>query len=84
MADLNFGELRFDNESKENVQRVLSRVYAAAAGPEVLEYEQKWGELFGYKYNTAVYSGTGADTIACKLRNSISRKLAISCLRYKQ
>ncbi len=64
MTDLNFGELRFDDEAKENVQRVLSRVYVAAAGPEVLEYEKKWGELFGY---TAVYSGTGADTIACKL-----------------
>ncbi len=64
--DLNFGELRFDEEAKRNVARVLERVYDAGAGPEVEAYEKEWGKLFGYQYNLAVCSGTAADTIACK------------------
>lgn len=63
---LNFGELRFDDEARSNVARAMQRNYIAGAGPEVEMYEKKWGTLFGHKHNVAMYSGTGADTVACK------------------
>ncbi|HLC53558.1 MAG TPA: DegT/DnrJ/EryC1/StrS family aminotransferase [Candidatus Nanoarchaeia archaeon] len=63
---LYFGELRFNDEAKINVARAMDKRYIAAADTEVAQYQEEWGKLFGYKHNVAMYSGTGADTVACK------------------
>ncbi len=66
LPPLEFGQLRFDSNSKKNLERVLGRIYVKPFGSEVEEYESRWGKLFGFKYNVAVNSGTSADTVACK------------------
>ena len=64
---LEFGLLKFDENARRNIERVLDRTYIIAAGEEVEGYQEKWKELFGYQHCVATYSGTGADTVACKV-----------------
>ncbi len=75
---LNFGELRFDDEAKRNINRVLERVYVKPWGEEVEEYEKEWGKLLGYKYNVAIGSGTSADTVACKALYDLNAKRTLN------
>ena len=63
--DYEFGRLEFSKRAIDNLMEVASRSYTAGAGEMVKAYEEKWGELFGYKHNVAVSSGTSADTAAC-------------------
>lgn len=59
-----FGELRLGDASRKNLLEVWESSWASA-GPKVSQFEKRWGELFGYKYNKAVSSGTDADINAC-------------------
>ena len=59
MAKINFGELRLGELSKTNILDCLSRDWITS-GDKVKRFEKCWGEIFSYKYNKAVSSGTDA------------------------
>ena len=59
MKQINFGELRIGETAKNNLLDCVNTDWASS-GPKVKEFERKWGELFDYKYNKAVSSGTDA------------------------
>ena len=56
---IEFGELHLGETSKKHLLDVMATNWATA-GPKVKEFEEGWGNLFGYKYNKAVSSGTDA------------------------
>lgn len=56
---IEFGELRIGETAKKHLADVCASNWASS-GPKVIEFEKKWGELFKYKYNKAVSSGTDA------------------------
>ncbi|MBM3233331.1 DegT/DnrJ/EryC1/StrS family aminotransferase [Candidatus Pacearchaeota archaeon] len=59
-----FGDLRLDEAAKENLLDCIAKNWISG-GPKVKQFEEEWGNLFGYKHNFAVYSGTGGDIGAC-------------------
>ena len=59
MKRINFGELRLGEETKKNLLNCVETDWASA-GPKVSMFESNWGNIFGYKYNKAVSSGTDA------------------------
>ena len=59
MDRIEFGELRFGDISRTNLMDCMDTNWSSG-GPKVKEFEEKWGKLFGYKYNRAVSSGTDA------------------------
>jgi len=63
--EYDFGKLVFGENAVSNLMKVLTTTHTAGAGEMVKDYEKKWAELFGYKNNVAVSSGTAADTAAC-------------------
>jgi dTDP-4-amino-4,6-dideoxygalactose transaminase len=54
-----FGELRIGEVAKQNLLHCCDTNWASG-GPKVKEFEDKWGNLFGYAHNKAVSSGTDA------------------------
>ena len=61
---IEFGELRIGDIASQHLVDVMDSNHATA-GPKVALFEKKWGELFGYKYNKAVSSGTDACLNMC-------------------
>lgn len=59
-----FGDLRVDKESMSHLEECV-KTNQISRGLKVMELENRWGKLFGYKYNLAVSSGTSADMAAC-------------------
>jgi len=59
-----FGDLRLDERARKHLLDVMETNWVSA-GPKVRAFEQGWGELFDYKYNIAMSSGTSADMAAC-------------------
>ena len=59
MAKINFGELKLGELSKTNILDCLSKDWITS-GEKVKLFEKSWGEIFSYKYNKAVSSGTDA------------------------
>lgn len=56
---IEFGELKIGEVAKNNLLDCVAKNWASS-GPKVKEFEDRWGELFGYKYNKAMSSGTDA------------------------
>ena len=56
---IEFGELKIGDTFRRNIEEVIQSNWASS-GPKVKEFEQKWGQLFKYKHNKAVSSGTDA------------------------
>lgn len=56
---INFGEIRIGKTAKKHILDCLDRDWITA-GQKVKLFEEKWGSIFGYKYNKAVSSGTDA------------------------
>ena len=61
---IEFGELRLGRIAKKNLEDILNTGWASY-GPKCREFEERWGHLFGYKYNIALSSGTDACIQAC-------------------
>ena len=61
---IEFGDLRFDERTRKQIEDVLKNNWISE-GPKVKEFEKKFGELFGYKHNISMSSGTSADMAAC-------------------
>ena len=61
---IEFGDLRFDERTRENLVECVEKNWVSG-GPKVREFEKNFGELFGYKNNVAMASGTSADIAAC-------------------
>ncbi len=61
---IEFGDLKLDEEAKRNLLHCWETNWVSG-GPKVKQFEEEWGNLFGYKHNIAVYSGTGGDIGAC-------------------
>ncbi len=57
---INFGEGRINETAIRHLLDAIQTNWVSQ-GPKVEEFEKKWGELFGYKYNVAVSNGTDAD-----------------------
>src|SRR5690349_2241829 len=64
MDRIEFGELRLGETSKKHLLDCHSRSWASA-GIKVKQFEKEWGNLFGYKFNRAVSSGTDAVINMC-------------------
>ena len=56
---INFGEIKVGKTAKKNILDCLERDWITA-GEKVKLFEERWGSIFGYKYNKAVSSGTDA------------------------
>ncbi len=63
---IGFGDLKIDKEVMKHLEECV-KTNLVSGGAKVKELEDKWGELFGYKYNLAVSSGTSADIAACMM-----------------
>ena len=61
---LAFGDLKVSEEAKKYLQEVIDS-NRVSGGLKVKRLEDSWGNLFDYKYNVAVSSGTTADIAAC-------------------
>ncbi|MEK6879721.1 MAG: DegT/DnrJ/EryC1/StrS family aminotransferase [Nanoarchaeota archaeon] len=61
---IKFGDGIINEIAKKHLQDCIN-AHWISQGPKVTEFENKWGELFGYKYNIAVSNGTDADIHAC-------------------
>ena len=61
---IEFGVLGFGETARRNLLDTLDNNWVTM-GPKVKEFEDKWGELFKYRYNVAMSSGTDADFNAC-------------------
>jgi dTDP-4-amino-4,6-dideoxygalactose transaminase len=61
---IEFGEIRLGETAKKHLMDVVENNWPSA-GRKVQEFESKWGELFGYKRNIALSSGTDACIQAC-------------------
>ena len=57
---IEFGEGRLSDKAKENLKELLEKEFypTALAWEKAEEFGKRWGELFGYKENVAVASGT--------------------------
>ena len=64
MKRIEFGELRIGDNARKNLAEVCDSNWASG-GPKVKEFEKRWGNLFGYKHNVAMSSGTDAVINAC-------------------
>jgi dTDP-4-amino-4,6-dideoxygalactose transaminase len=56
---IEFGELEIGETARKNLQEVCDSNWASG-GPKVAQFEKEWGNIFDYKYNVAVSSGTDA------------------------
>ena len=61
---IEFGEYRHNEITIKHIGDVLGTNWISA-GPKVAEFERQWGELFDYKHNVAMSSGTDAVINAC-------------------
>jgi dTDP-4-amino-4,6-dideoxygalactose transaminase len=64
MKRIEFGELQIGEVARAHLMDVCDTNWATD-GPKTREFERQWGELFRYKYNVAVSSGTDACINAC-------------------
>jgi len=60
---IKFGDVQIGELAKQHVMDCLN-TSQITMGDKVGQFEQEWGELFGYKHNLAVNSGTSADLCA--------------------
>lgn len=60
---IEFGEVKLNETSLREVMDCLSK-NRITMGEKVERFEEQWGNLFGYKYNVCVNSGTSADFCA--------------------
>ena len=58
-----FGDLRVSSEARKHIEDCLN-TNRISGGNKTKLLEESWGELFGYKYNVAMSSGTTADMAA--------------------
>lgn len=58
---IEFGEFKLTDTTKQNVLACLESGWLTM-GPVVKKFEEKWRNLFGYKYAKLLSSGTAADT----------------------
>src|SRR3989344_1378351 len=61
---IEFGDLKISEEAVKHLEEVI-KSNRISGGTKVKRLENSWGELFGYKYNLAVSSGTSADIASC-------------------
>lgn len=61
---ISFGDLVIGDIAKKNLDQVI-RTNWVSEGPLVKEFEKKWGELFGYRHNISMSTGTDADINSC-------------------
>lgn len=61
---IEFGDLKLDERTQRHLQDVLDKNWVSE-GSKVREFEKNFGELFDYKHNIAMSSGTSADIAAC-------------------
>ncbi len=61
---IEFGDLKVSKEAVKHLEDVI-KSNKISGGIKVKKLEDSWGQLFGYKYNLAVSSGTSADIAAC-------------------
>ena len=59
-----FGDLKLDKRTEKHLEDAVS-TNRISGGPKVKILEDTWGNLFNYKYNIAMSSGTSADMAAC-------------------
>lgn len=64
MKRIEFGELRIGDTARKNLLEVCDSNWASG-GPKVKEFEERWGNLFGYKHSVAMSSGTDGVINAC-------------------
>lgn len=64
MNKIKFGDIVVGNKARSLLMECCDTNFITA-GPLVKKFEERWSELFGYKYTVATSSGTTADTIAC-------------------
>ena len=64
MKSIEFGELRITDLAKKHIQECLEKNWVSI-GEKTKEFENRWGQLFGYKHTVMVSSGTTADTACC-------------------
>jgi dTDP-4-amino-4,6-dideoxygalactose transaminase len=70
---ISFGNLKVSEEAKKHLEEVVQSNFISG-GPKVKQLEKTWGDLFGYKYNIAMSSGTSADIAACMTLYDIINK----------
>ncbi len=63
---IKFGELHIGEKARANLLHCCDTNWATG-GPKVREFEEKWGNLFGYRENIAMSSGTDAGINACAM-----------------
>ncbi len=61
---IEFGAFQLTDTTRKNVNACLESGWLTM-GPVVKTFEEKWRNLFGYKYARALSSGTAADTACC-------------------
>ncbi len=61
---IRFGDLVIGEIARKNLDQVI-RTNWASEGPLVKEFEKKWGQLFGYRYNISMNTGTDANINSC-------------------
>lgn len=61
---ITFGELRINKTSKMYLNKAIQKNWVSE-GENVRNFEERFAELFGYKYAIATSSGTDADICAC-------------------
>lgn len=64
LKKIEFGKLIIGQTAKKHLKDVCDTNWASS-GPKVKLFEKSWGELFGYKHNVAMSSGTDACIQAC-------------------
>ncbi|MDO8460071.1 MAG: DegT/DnrJ/EryC1/StrS family aminotransferase [Nanoarchaeota archaeon] len=77
MKRIKFGDVRLSKNAEDNLLTAVKNNWITS-GPFVKEFEKKWGELFDYKYNIMVNSGTGADIVACKSLFDLNAKRSLN------
>jgi len=61
---IEFGDLRFDERTSKHLEECVKTNWVSE-GNKVKEFEENFGNLFGYKHNISMSSGTSADIAAC-------------------
>ena len=61
---IKFGDLIVSKKAKKIINKAIDSNFVSG-GALIKGLEEKWGKLFGYKYNVAVSNGTDADMAAC-------------------
>ncbi len=69
--EIKFGNLKVSEEAVKHLEEVVKTSWVSG-GPKTKMLEKSWGNLFGYKYNIAMSSGTCADMAACMTLYDIS------------